>query len=103
MNKCKLYIRNAKVMTLPSPLVLQGFKFTDSLLMIWKEKGWDITSLNNFLEKWLSMLLKLIDFTAENAAQCLQKFRSLKTQTTKEHKKTIPALVSNNLLYCLEI
>jgi len=38
-------------MTLPSPLVLQGFKFTDSLLMIWRERGWDITSLNNFLEK----------------------------------------------------
>jgi len=46
------------------------------------------------------MLLKLIDFTAENAAQCLQKFRSLKTLTTKEHKKTIPALVRYNLLLC---
>ena len=57
-------------------------------------------SLNNFLETWLSMLLMVIDFTAKNEAQCLQKFTSLKTRalTTMEHKKALPGLVNSNLL-----
>ena len=57
-------------------------------------------SLNNVLESWLSMLLMVIDFTAKNAAQCLQKFIPSKTRalTTREHKRAIPGLVSNNLL-----
>lgn len=61
--------------------------------------------LDDQLIQWLSMLLEVIDFSANNAAHCLKKFTSQKpieagqkTITTKEYKMQIPGLVSKRIL-----
>jgi len=73
---------------------------------VWKERGWDIHKdpLDDHLIQWLSMLLQVIDFTANNAAHCLKKFTSQKSIeagqkgiTTKEYKLQIPGLVSKRI------
>ena len=71
------------------PLILQFLRYLDVIYNIVTQRGWLDSHFNDHCEKWLDLLIQLVDITEDGVERCLLEFFSPKLAVTKEFKNYI--------------